>query len=104
MQKEKFVKQLTEHPDIFELEEGGYNGKPGIFVKNKQIDTTTHFTFEAIQKYDLQFLLSETSRGKNVEQMTRVTGYFSKIAGWNKGKTGELKDRYRVNETKQSDE
>ncbi|MBU2565641.1 MAG: anaerobic ribonucleoside-triphosphate reductase, partial [Candidatus Thermoplasmatota archaeon] len=47
---------------------------------------------------------NETSRGKNVEQMTRVTGYFSKIAGWNKGKTGELKDRYRVSEMKQSDE
>lgn len=30
-----------------------------------------------------------------VEGMTRITGYFSKISGWNKGKLGELKDRYR---------
>ncbi len=32
----------------------------------------------------------------NVEGITRITGYFSKISGWNKGKLGELKDRYRV--------
>ncbi|MFH1097156.1 MAG: anaerobic ribonucleoside-triphosphate reductase [Candidatus Desantisbacteria bacterium] len=30
-----------------------------------------------------------------IEGITRVTGYFSKISGWNKGKIAELKDRYR---------
>ncbi|MDR0335120.1 MAG: anaerobic ribonucleoside-triphosphate reductase [Methanomassiliicoccaceae archaeon] len=30
-----------------------------------------------------------------VEGITRVTGFFSKISGWNKGKTGELKDRIK---------
>lgn len=34
--------------------------------------------------------------GRNVEHITRVTGYFSRISGWNKGKKGELADRYRV--------
>jgi Anaerobic ribonucleoside-triphosphate reductase len=34
--------------------------------------------------------------GRNVEQMTRITGYFSKVSQWNKGKLGELKDRQRV--------
>lgn len=34
----------------------------------------------------------------NIEGITRITGYFSRITGWNKGKTGELKDRYRTNE------
>jgi ribonucleoside-triphosphate reductase len=32
---------------------------------------------------------------ENVEGITRVTGYFSRTSGWNKGKRGELKDRYR---------
>jgi anaerobic ribonucleoside-triphosphate reductase len=32
----------------------------------------------------------------NVEGITRVTGFFSKISSWNKGKIGELKDRHRV--------
>lgn len=46
---------------------------------------------------------SRTSRGlsencpycdsDNVEGITRVTGFFSKISGWNKGKKGELADR-----------
>jgi ribonucleoside-triphosphate reductase len=30
-----------------------------------------------------------------VEGITRITGYFTKISSWNKGKTGELHDRYR---------
>jgi len=47
----------------------------------------------------------QTSRGLNdscpycnsdkVEQITRITGYFTKVSSWNKGKIGELKDRYR---------
>jgi anaerobic ribonucleoside-triphosphate reductase len=32
----------------------------------------------------------------NVDGITRITGYFSKVSGWNKGKLGELKDRQRV--------
>lgn len=34
----------------------------------------------------------------HIEGITRITGYFSRIPGWNKGKTGELRDRYRVKE------
>ncbi|MGA2193238.1 MAG: anaerobic ribonucleoside-triphosphate reductase, partial [Nitrospirota bacterium] len=30
-----------------------------------------------------------------VEGVTRITGYFTKISAWNKGKLGELKDRFR---------
>ena len=36
-----------------------------------------------------------TCNSEKVEGITRITGYFSKISGWNKGKLGELKDRYR---------
>ncbi len=32
---------------------------------------------------------------ENIEGITRITGYFSKINGWNKGKRGELSDRFR---------
>jgi ribonucleoside-triphosphate reductase len=31
----------------------------------------------------------------NIEGITRITGYFSRISGWNKGKIAELKDRWR---------
>lgn len=30
-----------------------------------------------------------------VEGITRITGYFSKVSQWNKGKLGELRDRFR---------
>jgi ribonucleoside-triphosphate reductase (formate) len=33
--------------------------------------------------------------GRDVECITRITGYFTKLSAWNKGKIGELKDRYR---------
>ncbi|MCX5865275.1 MAG: anaerobic ribonucleoside-triphosphate reductase [Deltaproteobacteria bacterium] len=42
--------------------------------------------------------LSETCpycESKNVDGITRITGYFTKISSWNKGKLGELHDRYR---------
>lgn len=32
----------------------------------------------------------------STEGITRVTGFFSKISGWNKGKLGELKERHRM--------
>ena len=31
----------------------------------------------------------------HIEGITRVTGFFSKISGWNKGKIAELKDRMK---------
>ncbi len=31
----------------------------------------------------------------DVEGITRVTGFFSKVSSWNKGKLGELRDRHR---------
>lgn len=33
---------------------------------------------------------------KNVEAMTRVTGFFSKVNSWNQGKIAELKDRKKA--------
>ena len=34
----------------------------------------------------------------DVDGITRITGYFTKVSSWNKGKLGELKDRYRNKE------
>jgi anaerobic ribonucleoside-triphosphate reductase len=41
-------------------------------------------------------LMLEINRGLDVEQITRITGYFTKVSQWNKGKRGELKDRIRT--------
>jgi anaerobic ribonucleoside-triphosphate reductase len=34
----------------------------------------------------------------NIEGITRITGYFSRIPGWNKGKIAELRDRHKFKE------
>ncbi len=41
---------------------------------------------------------SQTCHSPDVDGITRITGYFTKVSGWNKGKLGELKDRYRNGE------
>jgi len=50
----------------------------------------------ALAKIDENQLEQILVGGRNVDHITRVTGYFSKISGWNKGKRGELVDRHRV--------
>ncbi len=35
----------------------------------------------------------EINRGLMVEGITRITGYFTKVPGWNPGKRAELRDR-----------
>ncbi|MFH1450613.1 MAG: anaerobic ribonucleoside-triphosphate reductase [archaeon] len=37
-----------------------------------------------------------------IEMMTRVTGFFSKVNSWNKGKIGELKKRREAIKANQS--
>jgi len=32
---------------------------------------------------------------ENVEGISKITGYFSRISSWNKGKLAELRDRKR---------
>lgn len=32
----------------------------------------------------------------DVEQYSRITGYYQRVSGWNEGKQQELKDRYRI--------
>lgn len=96
MEVNNFIEYLSENPEIFEWQEGEVENKKGLFVKNKQFDTKTHFTFQAIRNNNLELLINQTSHGKDVEQITRVTGFFSKVSSWNKGKRGELKDRHRT--------
>ncbi len=66
-------------------------------TQNSQIAFSPEFTF--------CYSCGKTARGlsdrcpscgaENIEGITRVTGFFSRIPGWNKGKIGELKERYR---------
>lgn len=67
----------------------------GVLIRNTRLETLTHCTFEAIERNTIDALTAACVQGKDVDHITRVTGYFSRTSGWNKGKAGELKDRHR---------
>jgi len=92
----KFIEHLKNYPHLYEFEEKQDNGYAGVLVKDKEYSTLTFFTDQVIQEKELVDLLKQTHHGKNVEWISRVTGYFSKINSWNKGKKEEFKDRYRT--------
>jgi hypothetical protein len=58
-------------------------------------DRCTRISKMTFNKLTPSQLLEEINRGLEVEQITRVTGYFSLVSHWNSGKLGELKDRYK---------
>ena len=68
----------------------------GVLIKNDRLQTLTHCSFEAVENQSLETITAACAQGKDVDHITRVTGYFSRTSGWNKGKAGELKDRHRV--------
>ena len=67
----------------------------GVLIRNSRLETLTHASFGAVESNTLETLTAACAQGKDVDHITRVTGYFSRTSGWNKGKAGELKDRHR---------
>ena len=95
MEKELFINYLGTHKNEYTFSVGEFEGNNGVYVTNKVFNTQTHFAWNAVEESDLEGLLKNTSHGRNIEQMTRVTGYFSKVGSWNNGKLGELGERYK---------
>lgn len=96
MQKQEFVAYLSQNPEQFVFQEQEQDGVPGLLVEHKDFQTKTFFSEEKISANELNRLLVATHQGRNIEHITRVTGYFSKVSGWNKGKVAELIDRHRT--------
>ncbi len=96
MKKQEFVEYLSQNFEQFAFQEQEQEGVPGLLVEHKDFQTRTFFSEEKISVNELNRLLVATHHGRNVEHITRVTGFFSKVSGWNKGKVAELKDRYRT--------
>ncbi len=55
----------------------------------------TIITIKKLAEMPKEELKQALLKGVNVEQATRITGYFTKVKLWNKGKLGELHDRHR---------
>ena len=59
-------------------------------------ESCTRIAHEVVQQLTSSELLREINRGLEVEHITRITGYYTRVSQWNKGKLGELKDRLRT--------
>jgi len=79
--------------DYVEAEDGSRYFRHKFY--DEKDGTCLMVTAEAFEKVTPTQLVKQVVGGRNVEQMTRITGYFSRVKGWNKGKLGELKDRVR---------
>jgi len=87
----------------------GESDPPASSVANlvkKTFDHTQNSQVAFSPEFTVCLDCGRTSRGlkescpycqsRHVDGITRITGYFTFTSGWNKGKRGELKDRYRV--------
>jgi len=91
MELQELKDKLTSEKQSFEFnEEDG-----GVYIRNKRYDTKIHASYDAIEKHDWSTIKAQTVAGRDVNHITRVTGYFTIVEGWNKGKIGELRDRYK---------
>jgi len=67
------------------------------WTKNDQVAFSPEFSNCRICGRTHRGLLDECPDcgSTELEGITRITGYFTKLSSWNKGKLGELRDRYR---------
>ena len=90
MELQELKDKLSAEKHIYDFtEEGG-----DVIIRNKKFGTKIRCSAEAVAKHDWAAIKSQTVGGRDVNHITRVTGYFTIVEGWNKGKLGELKDRY----------
>ena len=73
----------------------GKQVQPGYLIANDRWETLTHVEKDKLAGMTVAMLEDVTAQGKDVDHITRVTGYFSYASRWNKGKQAELKDRAR---------
>jgi hypothetical protein len=93
MTKEELDNWLLEHENMVSWFIDDDNE---IVIKHDALETKIKLSAIGIEKATPQVLVEQLTKGTNVDHITRVTGYFGKTSGFNKGKIGELKDRYKA--------
>lgn len=74
-------------------DEGVFYFRHSAFDGEHEKVKVTPKAFASLTPQKLEHILTG---GRNIDHITRVTGYFSRVSGWNKGKRGELVERQRV--------
>lgn len=94
MTKDELLQLVSERPHI----EWAWRDE-SLFLRDNRYDdenSGVKLSKTALDGLTPNKLESILVNGRNVDQITRVTGYFAKVSGFNKGKRGELNDRDRV--------
>ena len=92
MNFDDFIQRLQDDQDYSHL----LQGLQGVLVANNRFKTECMVSLKAIEDYTWEQMTSVFKAGKDIDHITRVTGYFSKTSQWNDGKLQELKDRARL--------
>ena len=89
-----FVAQNTNIIRIDHEDEGciGFRNDRLAWYRNDPVRQTV-FDGDWLFEHTTDELAAAINKGLEIEQICRITGYFSKVGQWNKGKQGELKDR-----------
>lgn len=95
MTLEELDRYLEAHPQVLWLKDDEGN----FYFRHEQFDDEQEKVKvepKALKELTEAKLDQVLTAGRNVEHITRITGYFSRVEGWNKGKKGELADRART--------
>lgn len=90
--------KIAEHAElegvgILETDKG-----PAVMIKHTPSGMATQFPLEAIETLGwgvLEPVLTGQRDPNVLTHMSRIVGYFSRLANWSKSKIGELKDRHK---------
>jgi hypothetical protein len=89
MELQELKDALASRPDAFAFREAD----GGLYIINRRFATEIHAAYAAIAANEWPTIESHTICGRDVQHITRVTGYFTIVEGWNRGKLAELNDR-----------
>ena len=78
-----------------------FNGQ--VLFRNERLDwykndadRATAVTYEKLEELSVDGLIKAVNKGLEIDNITRITGYFTKKSSWNPGKLAELRDRKRM--------
>ena len=95
------LKEATKNSDRYSYEEASIeddNGDEikGVVISDGKTGTAIHVSFGRMLELSWETLRAAAAQGKDVDHITRITGYFSRTSGWHKSKRRELEDRDKV--------
>jgi len=94
VQFERFVEQ-NPHIEYAFVEDGIDFRNPELPWYGNHPENCIHVAGWLMMELEPDGLLKQINKGCEVDGITRITGYFTKTSSWNKGKLGELRDRYK---------